>query len=55
MTDISDERSIDMSQYLNLDELVEWSSFGSIGLVVPKPGKFQQVKAEGICNVLSIT
>ena len=47
MTDISEERTIVMDQFLNLTELVEWSSFGSTGLIVPKPGKFQQVNSSG--------
>ena len=44
MTDVSQEKTIVMDQFLNLTELVEWSSFGTAGLIVPKPGKFQQVK-----------
>ena len=44
MTDVSQERTIVMDQFLNLTELVEWSSFGTAGLIVPKPGKVQQVK-----------
>ena len=48
MTDISEERTIVMDQILNLTELVEWSSFGSTGLIVPKPGKFQQVNSSAL-------
>ena len=55
MTDISEERTIVMDQFLNLTELVEWSSFGSTGLIVPKPGKFQQVNSSALQLKMLVT
>lgn len=43
MTEVANNRSIDLGKYINMDEDIEWIYASAIGLVLPKEGKLEQV------------
>jgi len=43
MTDVSNANSIDLSQYIDFKNEVEWSYASAIGLITPKAGMLDQV------------
>lgn len=43
MTDVSNTRSINIGQYIDIKNDVEWSYLSAIGLIDPKPDKLEQV------------
>ena len=43
MAQVTEETTIDMSQWLNLTDVATYWYFSANGLIWPKPGKDQQV------------
>lgn len=51
MTTAPLSNTVDMSQYLNYPEEIEWSFFDSVGLIQTKPGMTQQVSRDYLSQV----
>ena len=43
MTDVSGSRSINLGNYINFTEDIEWSYASAVGLLIPKAGKLDEV------------